>query len=259
MGCCVGDCCVGYCGFCCIMDFSSGSSCCVGHTSVSNDSVENAKKITEEFNKMKDEYENKAAVQERDLMDQLNATMDKFIDELVVMNKEKYSGRTLNINIEAIRKKREALSQEVVGFIGTRLHDRIVTTDPELAPILKEKDDKKRNANVKKFCEKVLKDAKSDLKTKIKDTVKEQELVVRKELENRLAEINNSLAQSTAAYNELLAATEKDVKEQERLKLQYMYEYDIYNVIDDQVGIFDDIKVGVHPKDNKIKVKQKKE
>ena len=44
MGCCVGDCCVCYCGFCCIMDFSSGSSCCVGYTSVSNDSVENAKK-----------------------------------------------------------------------------------------------------------------------------------------------------------------------------------------------------------------------
>ena len=105
----------------------------------------------------------------------------------------------------------------------------------------------------------MLKDAKSDLKIKIKDTVKEQELVVRKELKNRLAEINNSLAQSTAAYNELLAVTEKDIKEQERLKLQYMYEYDIYNVIDDQVGIFDDIKVGVHPKDNKIKVKQQKE
>ncbi|MBQ5585681.1 MAG: hypothetical protein IIU71_04765, partial [Selenomonadaceae bacterium] len=167
--------------------------------------------------------------------------------------------RALNINVQAIRQKRQELSKEVVGFIGTRLHDRIVTTDPELAPMLKEKDDKKRNANVKKFCEKVLQEAKNDLKAQVRKTVQAQQDVVRKELESRLAEINNSLQKSTAAYNELLEANEKNDLEQERLKLQYMYEYDIYNVIGDKIGVFDDIKVGVRSNGKKIKVREQGE
>ena len=257
-GCCVGDCCIGNCGFCCVMDFGS-SSCCVGYTTVSNDSAAHTKKINEAFSKMKDEFENKGAAQEQTIIDQVNESMDTFIDELERMNNTKFSGRALNINVQAIRQKRQDLSKEVVGFIGTRLHDRIVTTYPELAPMLKEKDDKKRNANVKRFCEKVLQEAKNDLKAQVEKTVQAQQDVVRKELENRLAEINNSLQKSTAAYNELLEANEKNDLEQERLKLQYMYEYDIYNIIGDKIGVFDDIKVGVRSNGKKIKVREQGE
>ena len=275
-GCCIGDCCVLDCGFCCVMDFCS-DSCCVGHspstgcgedsgggrslghTSVSNDSVGNAKRINEELNQMKEEFENKAAALEQMLIDQINASMDKFIDELETMNNQKFSGRALNINIKAIREKRQDLSKEVVGFIGTRLYDRIVTTDPELAPMLKEKDDKKRNANVKKFCEKVLREAKNDLKTQIRITIEAQQQVVRDVLENRLTEINKSLEKSTEAYQEILSAVEKDNVEQERLKLQYMYEYDVYNVLADEMGKFDDIKVGVRSNGKKIKVREQGE
>ena len=175
------------------------------------------------------------------------------------MNNQKFSGRALNINIKAIREKRQDLSKEVVGFIGMRLHDRIVTTDPELAPMLKEKDDKKRNANVKKFCEKVLPEAKNDLKTQIRITIEAQQQVVRDVLENRLTEINKSLEKSTEAYQEILSAVEKDNVEQERLKLQYMYEYDVYNVLADEMGKFDDIKVGVRSNGKKIKVREQGE
>ena len=64
---------------------------------------------------------------------------------------------------------------------------------------------------------------------------------------------------STKAYNELLAAVDKDSLEQERLKLQYMYEYDVYNVLADEIGIFDDIKVGVRSNGKKIKVREQGE
>lgn len=242
-GCCIGDCCVLDCGFCCVFDFSSSGDCCVGYTSSSNDSVDHAKKINEEFNQVKEDFERQGAAQEQAILDQINSSMDNFINELEKINHTKFSGRTLNINIDAIRQKRDELSKDVVGFIGDRLHDRIVTTDPELAPMLKEYDDDKRNKNVSKFCKKVLQEAKDDLKEQIRKTVKAQQDVVKKELENRLAEINNSLKQSTDAYNELVSAVQKDTKEQERLTLQYMYEYDIYKVLSDQLGIFDDIKV----------------
>lgn len=256
MGCCVGDCCIADCGFCCIMDFCS-DSCCVGYTSVSNDSAEHAKIINDSFDKMKKSFENKAAAQEQMIIDQINESMDKFIDELSEMNLQKFSGRALNININAIKEKREKLSYDVVGFIGERLHDRIVTTDPEIAPMLKEVDDKKRNANIKKFCEKVLQEAKNDLKKQIQKTVEAQQEVVHQELENRLKEINKSLEASTKAYNELLAAVDKDSLEQERLKLQYMYEYDIYSILADKMGVMDDeIKVGVRSNEKKNRVRE---
>ena len=256
MGCCVGDCCIVDCGFCCIMDFCS-DSCCVGYTSVSNDSAAHAKIINDSFDKMKKSFENKAAAQEQMIIDQINESMDKFIDELSELNLQKFSGRALNININAIKEKREKLSYDVVGFIGERLHDRIVTTDPEIAPMLKEVDDKKRNANIKKFCEKVLQEAKNDLKIQIQKTVEAQQEVVHQELENRLKEINKSLEASTKAYNELLAAVDKDSLEQERLKLQYMYEYDIYSILADKMGVMDDeIKVGVRSNEKKNRVRE---
>ena len=104
-----------------------------------------------------------------------------------------------------------------------------------------------------------MQEAKNDLKAQVRKTVQAQQDVVRKELESRLAEINNSLQKSTAAYNELLEANEKNDLEQERLKLQYMYEYDIYNVIGDKIGVFDDIKVGVRSNGKKIKVREQGE
>ena len=52
---------------------------------------------------------------------------------------------------------------------------------------------------------------------------------------------------------------QKNDLEQERLKLQYMYEYDIYNIIGDKIGVFDDIKVGVRSNGKKIKVREQGE
>lgn len=236
-----------------------GGGCCVGYTSSSNDSVDHAKKINEEFNALKDKYENRAAAQEQTIIMQINESMDDFIKELEKQNNTRYAGRALNLNIPAIRQKREDLSKDVVGFIGARLHDRIVTTDPELAPILKEKDDDKRNANIKKFCDKVLQEAKEDLKEQVKKTIAAQQEIVKGELQNRLAEIDNSLQEATTAYNDLVAAAEKDALEQERLKLKYMYEYDIYNVLSEKMGIFDDIKVEASNDKNSIKVKRQSE
>lgn len=253
MSCCVGDCCVGNCGFCCVMDFC-GDSCCVGYTSTSNDSAEHARKINEEFNKLKEDYENQAAAQEQTIIDQINASMDMFIDSLERINGEKYSGRALNINIKKIREEREKLSKEVVGFIGNQLHDKIVMTDPKLAEILKEKDDEKRNKNTNEFCKKVLNDAKKELKKQIKKTVKAQQDVIHKELDSRLAEIDASMEKSLAAYNELVESANKGDYEKDRLVVQAMYQYDIYNLISEKIGIADD-DISVR-KSGPIKLKQ---
>ena len=49
----------------------------------------------------------------------------------------------------------------------------------------------------------------------------------------------------------------KDSLEQERLKLQYMYEYDIYSILADKMGVMDDeIKVGVRSNEKKNRVRE---
>ena len=256
MGCCVGDCCVCYCGFCCVMDFCS-DSCCVGHTTVSNDSVEHTKKINEELNELREKYEDDAAAIENNIINEINSSMVGFISELKDMNDTSFSGFTLSIDIQSIEKKREALKEEVVGVIGKRVRCRMVTTDAELAPILQERDDNKRNKNIDDFCKKVLNGAKKDLKEQIKITVAAQQDVVRKELENRLEEVNNGLAKKTKDYDEFLLAAERGELEKERQKLKSMYETGIYTYIENEIGVTKDIEVGVNS--NKVKKVRQKE
>lgn len=260
MGC---GCCIGDCGFCCVVDCCvvdfcsncSDSSCCVGYISQDNSSQEALKKITEELNNYKKKYEDKAAVTEYTIIEQINESMDSFIKELEGFNNTKYSGRSLNINITAIREKRQELNKRVVGFIGQRMHDRIVTTDSELAVILKEKDDTKRNQNFTEFCNKLINEAKEDLKEEIKETVNAQQDIVKKEINSRLEEINKSMETSKKEYEELVEVADKDIVEQERLQLKYMYQYDIYNVLAEKLGMQDDdMRERVIKKDIPVKV-----
>ena len=56
--------------------------------------------------------------------------------------------------------------------------------------ILEERDDEKRTKNFKAFCKKVQKKSLSGLVKKIEDTVKQQEAMIRKDIESRMSEVD---------------------------------------------------------------------
>lgn len=238
--CCIGDCCVfDFCSDC--GDRSCGDCSHVSSSkSIGNSSVNNhSKVIAEELEKTKNKYGNIAEKAEYQIIHEINSSMDDFIMAIQAINHRQYAGRTLSINVEYIKKKRDDLSNQVVGYIKDKLYDRLVLTDVELKVILEERDDTERDKNFQSFCDNVLNKAKKDLQEVIKNTINEQQKIVHHEIETRLQEIDNSMKTSLAAYEEIEKLGNKEIAEQEAAQLEYMYQLDLYNILADSLSMED--------------------
>ena len=224
--CCIGDCCV----------FDLGSSGC-SYTPSQNTSDRTAKKIADELANMKESYTKIADDAEKLIIKEINGNMDAFISEIAKINNNVYGGRTLNINIDIIKKKRDDLARNVVGHIGGVVHDRLVMTDAELSIILKEKDDAVRAEKFKNFCDRLIENAKNTLKDKIRKTVTEQNNIARKEIMSRMDEIEKTMQTSIKEFERVKEANEKSIQEKEKLQLELMYKHGLYDFFGKQLDI----------------------
>lgn len=229
--CCVGNCCIGNCGFCCIGDItslfssssSSGGGCGVGRITdqTSNDITV---KVAAELEKMKKRADEEAKKQEADIIQDINETMEDFIDWIKDENKNKYDGVSLNINTDRIEKLNNDLRDDVVGFIGKKLSDRLVMTDKELDRILSEPDDGNRNKNFNDFYDRILRDAIRELIKTIEESVKKQSESIEAEIQIRLKEVNRSLEREVKEFEELQAAVKSEGDALARKQIEYMYQ-----------------------------------
>ena len=87
-GCCVGDCCVMNCGFCCIGDFFSCKDGCSYHPQ-ENKTEAHAKKIANELADLKEKGTETAEIIENEVIENINTQMNQFINDLK-NNKELY-------------------------------------------------------------------------------------------------------------------------------------------------------------------------
>ncbi|MBR4904114.1 MAG: hypothetical protein IKZ53_05540 [Selenomonadaceae bacterium] len=239
-GCCVGDCCVmaccvGNCGFCCVFDSCSDSGCCVGNCGVSSSSStpkeDHAIKTANELAEMTDRAEKNAAEEEKQIVDNVNKTMAEFIEWLKEVNRTKIGGKNLDINIDKIRELNEELRKKIVGFIGTRLKNRIHSSDSEVSTILAELDDTKRKKNFDDFYAARMHDAIQDLITEIEDSVREQSDAIEREIQNRIKELNNVMAQETRAFEDLKKLKEQEDSRLAEKQVEYMYYADLCDVM----------------------------
>ena len=232
--CCVGD--------CCVINFGGGSSggssgggC--SYTPSRNTSDTTAKKIANELAKMKDNYTKVANDAEKIIIKEVNGNMDNFISEINKINNNVYGGRTLNINIDIIKKNKDDLARSVVGHIGGVVHDRLVMTDKELSLILKEKNDDIRADKFKNFCDQLIKNAKDSLKEKVKDTITKQNKMIRQEIMSRMDEIDKTMQESIKEFERVKDANEKSIQEKEKLQLELMYKHGLYDFFGKQLDL----------------------
>lgn len=204
-----------------------------GYTPGPSETELHAKKIADELAEMKERWREISTNEETKIIDNINVNTEKFLGELEKINKKSFAGKSLNINIEGIREKNEALKKEVIGYIGNVMEERLVQTDRELSLILEERDDKKRAKNFDSFCRKIQKQAFSGLRKKIETTVKKQRTMLRKEIESRLAEVNHNMEKTLKAYQKLLESKENGKLEKEQVK--HIYEYELANILLDQI------------------------
>lgn len=211
MSCCVGDCCVVDCGFCCVMDFCSDTGCGY-HPDANNHTVEHSTKISNELAEMKERAATEGGKIGEEAFESINVYLQQFIEHLKTINATIYGGKKLNIKIDIIEKEIAKLRDEVTNFVGICIDDRLVLTDRELSIILEERDDKKRSRNFDDFYKRVHKQAVLDLSKKIEEVIARQFVLVDVEIRNRLKEVDGAMQEALASYTEAeRMKKEKDV------------------------------------------------
>ena len=242
-GCCVGDfCCIANCGFCCIGDFfsCSDSGCCVGNcgdTSTNSRTAEedHAALIANELAEMRERSATDAKNQEGEIIDDVNETMQEFIKWIREINKQKIGGRNLNINIKQIEELNEALRKKIVGFIGKKLDDRLIMTDPEVSTILGERDAATRKKNFDDFYVARKREAIRALIEEIETSVREQSDSIEREIQNRIKELDNNMQQEARAFDDL---RKMKVEQDSRLatkQVEYMYYDNLCDIMLDEL------------------------
>lgn len=241
MGCCIGNCCVFNCldcGFCCVFKCSDCGDCCVSNVPLSlpcsDCNFKNISKqeqiqidfstvVANELADMRRKATERAKTEEENILKNIDASLNDFIKWIETENQKDYDGTKLNLNIDKIKKLNDSMRNEVVGFIGKQLDNRLVKGDRELSPILAERDNKTRKRNFNAFYERVYREAILALVKKIDEEVHKQSDSIEREIQNRLNEVKRNMNDEVKAYEEL-----QNIKLQEESKLaekqtDYMY------------------------------------
>ncbi len=233
MGCCVGDCCVVDCGFCCIMDFCSDSGC--SYHPVEKVTVDHSKKIADELAEMKERANEDGQRIGNEAFDNINIYMDQFIEHLKKINEGTYGGKQLNIKMDVIERELGKLRNEVTSFIGARMDERLVLSDSELSVILEERNDEKRTKNFDDFYRRIHKQAVLDLSKKIEEVIARQFVLVDTEIRIRLNEVDASMNQALASYMEIERMLEEKDEALANKQLESMYVMGLSDIVHDEL------------------------
>ncbi len=237
MGCCIGDCCVMDCGFCCIMDFCSdrGSSC--SYHPREKKTVDHSKKIADELAAMKSRANEEGKKIGDEAFSSINQYMSEFIQHLKKINSGTYGGKKLNIKMDVIEQEIDKLRNEVSNFIGDRLNDRLILTDSELSLILAEHNDKKRSKNFDDFYARVHKQAVLDLVGKIEEVIAKQFAMVDTEIRTRLQEVDSSMQEALQSYNDAEKLKEQQDSALAQKQIDCMYRVTIADIMSDELKV----------------------
>ena len=237
MGCCIGDCCVANCGFCCILDFCSdrGSSC--SYHPQKKVTVDHSKKIADELAEMKKRAAKEGKQIGDEAFDSINQYMSEFIQHLKIVNSGTYGGKKLNIKIDVIEQEIDKLRNEVANFIGDRLNDRLILTDSELSVILAERDDKKRSKRFDDFYARVHKQAVLDLVKKIEEVIAKQFSLVDTEIRARLKEVDSSMQDALKSYDEAEKMKEQQNSSLAKQQIACMYRITLADIMSDELKV----------------------
>lgn len=184
---------------------------------------EYTQKIAEELAKKRRLMRIESRKLEQRLIDYVNISLDRLLEELKTVNDIRYGDYSLSLNMEEVIRKNEELNSKIMGCISDKVDDRLVLTDLEMSAIMAERDDDVRTEKLNEFCSKIQKEAIMSFQTKIKKTMRRQMNLIRKEINGRIKDVENSLDESVKAYTELLE-NRKDHIAMQKNKAEYMFQ-----------------------------------
>lgn len=191
-----------------------------------NGNAEHAQRIAEELAKKRKVMRIESRKLENQIIKYVNASLDSLLKDIESINEIKYGNISLRLNMKAIIKKNDALKENVIGCISDKIDDRLVLTDIELSEIMAERDSIKRTEKLDDFCNKLQKEALISFQGKIKKAMKQQMWLIRREIEGRIRDVENSLDESVKIYTNLLENQEDHII-MKKNKSEYMFQQGI--------------------------------
>ncbi|MDD7376962.1 MAG: hypothetical protein PUG41_06375 [Prevotellaceae bacterium] len=234
MGCCIADCCVIDCGFCCVLDFCSDSPCGY-HPRVEDHTVATTINTSNELADMREKADKEGRKIGDEAFEYINVYMTQFINHLEKINDGVYGGKKLNIDMDNVRHDIEELKNTVKNYIGDKINTRLVKTDPELALILEERNDTKRKSRFDEFYAKVHRDAVRSLIDDIQDIIAGEFVIVEKQIRSRITEVNESMQQAQKEYEEAGKLMEQEGNKIADKKTTYMYQIAVADLLSDEL------------------------
>lgn len=185
-------------------------------------SLQETMRINQSLTEFRLDIERESDQLERDVIKESRYTLDQFLKSIRAYNNKIYGGRKLNINIDAIERENRDTEDMIHGYIKKRVQKRVSLDDNECLEILKMQKGSQKSAAMKRFMDKVLRDALSDLSNELrKITYKQCDNVIDK-IQSRLYDIEESSADAVTQFEAISLMRESDEVGLETKKAEYM-------------------------------------
>ena len=199
-----------------------GDGGCAYHPQKNID-ANSTRNIANELSAMKANKRKSSEKMENEIIDWMNSATNEFIKVLEMQNTVSFGGKSLNINIDELRRTNDNLRKEIKGSIADYIDNHLVMTDPELSAIMKEDDEAKRNKKFDRFVARINKKAIQELKSKLDDSIENQNNEIKDIINRRLREVENAMDKAQDALNNLINNND-DKKEMTKIEYEYKNE-----------------------------------
>lgn len=221
-------CCIGNCGDCCVGNCSNCTNC--GDKAAIEERKHN-EDVASELAKMRKDMALKSDEFEQDIIKLSNSPIVEIINILKKANGQTFGDRKLNINIDFIERRINENNKQIKGILGRYYAEQLNTTNPTLVTITSNRNKTLRNQAYNEFIHKIECTGKRKLGEKAESVVKENLRLIKYEVSIRLEEIYKDLQNAEKEYKAIQEAGNKDTKEKELLKAKYLYQLEIYNIM----------------------------
>lgn len=226
-------CCVGNCGDCCVGNCSNCTNC--GDKAAIEERKHN-EDVASELAKMRKDMASKSDEFEQDIIKLSNSPIVEIINILKKANGQTFGDRKLNINIDFIERRINENNKQIKGILGRYYAEQLNTTNPTLVTITSNRNKTLRNQAYNEFIHKIECTGKRKLGEKAESVVKENLQLIKYEVSMRLEEIYKDLQNAEKEYKAIQEAGNKDTKEKELLKAKYLYQLEIYNIMNTYIS-----------------------
>ena len=226
-------CCVGNCGDCCVGNCSNCTDC---GDKAAIEQRKHDKEVANELAKMRADMKAKSQAFELDIVRSANSPVLEIMEVLRKANRDSYGDKKLAINLDYINRKVEKNNEQIKGLLGRYYADQLNTANPELQAITSQRDKDKRNKAYNEYIQKIEVTGKRKLGTKVEAVMKENLDLIKSEVSKRLIEVSQDLKKAENEYRAIQVAGQKSTEERELLKAKYLYQLEVYNIMNQYVS-----------------------